>query len=136
VSNQGSKMMTIHTSGKMEWEKETKVVQWHFTRPKKHEIVQKTPQQNFEGNQEFCQFHQNQTDMIRMSVVITLWVSLAKYQTITFIVNSSDELPWLPIDFISTQQWAPKVTQDIRNKTTHQPWYRWYTCEFFRKARE
>jgi hypothetical protein len=60
VSNQGSKMMTIHSSGKMKWEKETKVVQWHSTRHKKHEIVQKTPQQNFEGNQAFCQFQQNQ----------------------------------------------------------------------------
>jgi hypothetical protein len=27
VSNQDSRMMTIHTSGKMKWEKETKVVQ-------------------------------------------------------------------------------------------------------------
>jgi hypothetical protein len=60
VSNQGSRMMTIHTSGKMKWEKETKVVQWHSTRHKKHEIVQKTPQQNSEDNQAFCQFQENQ----------------------------------------------------------------------------
>jgi hypothetical protein len=33
---------------------------------------------------------------------IALWESLTKCQAITFITNSSDELPWLPTDFISS----------------------------------
>ncbi len=41
-----------------------------------------------------------------MSAVITSWESLTKWQTITFITNSSDELPWLPTEFISSQQWV------------------------------
>ncbi len=48
-----------------------------------YEIAEKSPQQHFEGN------------MI-MSAVITLWGLLTKFQTITFITNSSDELPGLP----------------------------------------
>jgi hypothetical protein len=43
---------------------------------------------------------------MRMSAVITSWESLTKCQTITFIMNSSDELQWLPSDFISSQQWV------------------------------
>ncbi len=41
-----------------------------------------------------------------MSEVITSWESLTKWQTITFITNSSDKLPWLPNEFISSQQWV------------------------------
>ncbi len=41
-----------------------------------------------------------------MSAVITSWESLTKWQTITFITNGSDELPWLPTEFISSQQWV------------------------------
>ncbi len=41
-----------------------------------------------------------------MSAVITSSVSLTKWQTITFITNGSDELPWLPTEFISSQQWV------------------------------
>jgi hypothetical protein len=43
-----------------------------------YEITEKTPQKLFEGN-------------MTMSVVITLWVSRTKCQTIT--LNRSDELP-------------------------------------------
>jgi len=35
---------------------------------------------------------------------MTSWVSLMKYQTIIFIMKSSDELPWLLTDFISSWQ--------------------------------
>jgi hypothetical protein len=35
-----------------------------------------------------------------MSGVTTLWVSLTKYKTITFMMNSSDELPRLLTDLI------------------------------------
>jgi hypothetical protein len=31
---------------------------------------------------------------------------LTKWQTITFITNGSDKLPWLPTEFISSQQWV------------------------------
>jgi len=33
-----------------------------------------------------------------MSAVVTLWELLTKCQTITFIMNSSEELPWLPTE--------------------------------------
>jgi len=56
-------------------------------------IPKKPPQQQFDGN-------------MRTSAVITSWELLTKCQTITFIMNSSDELQWLPIDFISSQQWV------------------------------
>jgi hypothetical protein len=42
-----------------------------------------------------------------MDVVITLWESLTKCQTINFIMNNIDSLPWLPIaDHISSRQWG------------------------------
>ncbi len=41
-----------------------------------------------------------------MSAVITSWEPLTKWQTITFITNGSDKLPWLPTEFISSQQWV------------------------------
>ncbi len=41
-----------------------------------------------------------------MSAVITSWELLTKWQTITFITNGSDKLPWLPTEFISSQQWC------------------------------
>jgi hypothetical protein len=40
-----------------------------------------------------------------MGAVITLWESLKKCQTITFIMNSIAELPWPPTNFISSRQW-------------------------------
>jgi hypothetical protein len=39
-----------------------------------------------------------------VSAVITSWELLTKWQTITFITNGSDKLPWLPT--ISSQQWV------------------------------
>jgi hypothetical protein len=41
-----------------------------------------------------------------ISAVITLSVWHARYQTGTFITHSSDKLPWLPTDFISSQRWV------------------------------
>jgi hypothetical protein len=43
-------------------------------------------------------FHNNLKDN---SCDITLWELLTKCETITCITNSSDELSWLPIAFIS-----------------------------------
>ncbi len=48
------------------------------------------------------QFEGNMT----MNAVITLWELLTKCQTIIFIMNSSEELPWLPTDFVSSWQWV------------------------------
>jgi hypothetical protein len=42
----------------------------------------------------------------RMSGVITFEVSLKKYQTITSIIQGSEELPLLHTYFISSQQWG------------------------------
>jgi hypothetical protein len=42
--------------------------------------------------------------------VITLWELLTNCQTLTFIMNSSDKLSWLPTDFISCQGWAMMIT--------------------------
>jgi hypothetical protein len=39
-----------------------------------------------------------------MSAFITISESLTKCQTIIFITNSSDELPWLPTFFISSDR--------------------------------
>ncbi len=77
------------------------------TRTNQHscKITEKTPEQHFEGNYHVCS-RQTETNTTRMTVVITLWVSLTKYQTINFIMNSCEWLPLLPIDFISSQQWV------------------------------
>ncbi len=72
-----------------------------------YEIAEKSPQ-HIEGK-------------TTLSAVITLWVSPTKRQTITIIRNSSDELPWLLTDFISTQLakhsttsfWMPDSLADI-----------------------
>jgi hypothetical protein len=42
-------------------------------------------------------YGQIKTNMTIPNVVITLWVLFTKYLTITFLVNSSDYLPWPPI---------------------------------------
>jgi hypothetical protein len=59
----------------------------------------------------------------RMSAVITLWVSLTKWPTITFVMNGSDGLPWLPKVFISSQQWMyismQQSAQSFRQARTH-----------------
>jgi len=39
---------------------------------------------------------------------VTLWDLLAKCQTIIFTMNSSDELPWLPANFISSWWWMQR----------------------------
>ncbi len=43
-----------------------------------------------------------------MSAVITSWEShkVHKVQSITFITYGNDKLPWLPTEFISSQQWV------------------------------
>jgi len=49
-----------------------------------------------------------------MSAILTLWESLlTKFQTITFSTNSSDELPWLPTDFISFWQNTSKQSPNL-----------------------
>jgi len=70
-----------------------------------YEIAEKSPQQRLQDN------------MI-MSAARTLWESLIKCQTITFITNSSDKLQWLPTDFISSWWWVNNTPQQ---KTLHQP---------------
>ncbi len=47
---------------------------------------------------------QIKTNTKRMSAVITLSVSLTKYQTITLKINGIDQLPLLPTDFINSQK--------------------------------
>ncbi len=50
-------------------------------------IARETPQWHFKDK--CCvSSHQSQTNRTRISMVITLWILLTKYQTITFIVNS------------------------------------------------
>jgi hypothetical protein len=64
-----------------------------------YEVVEKSPRQQFEGN-------------TTTSAVITLWELLTKCHTVTFITNSSDELPWLlPTDFISS--WHQLLTMGV-----------------------
>jgi hypothetical protein len=41
--------------------------------------------------------HQSEETTTWMRAVITLWVSLTKYQTSTFIMNGSEELPLFPM---------------------------------------
>lgn len=53
-----------------------------------HGIAEKSPQ-HFGGN-------------ATMSAILTLWESLTKYLSITFITNNSDELPWLPAGIVSS----------------------------------
>ncbi len=47
----------------------------------------------------------SRTKLWRKMPVLTLQVSLTKCQTITSIMNSHDELPWLPTHFISSRWW-------------------------------
>jgi hypothetical protein len=69
---------------------------WHI-----YNIADKTPQYHIEGHSTVS-WENPQTNVTRMSVVTTLWGSLTKHKTIiTFIMNSSDQLPWLSTDFIS-----------------------------------
>ncbi len=65
----------------------------HNSRNTQAHMSEKSAQQQFEGN-------------MSMRAVRGLWELLTKCQTITLIMNSSDQLPWLPIDFISPQQWV------------------------------
>lgn len=65
------------------------------TRNHINEIEEKTPQQHFEVS-------------TKTFMAITFWESL---KTCTFIMNSSNELPWLPTDFISFQT-AKNIQQD------------------------
>ncbi len=51
-----------------------------------------------------CQFQPIKTNTKRMSAVITLSVSLTKYQTITLKINGIDQLPLLPTEFINSQK--------------------------------
>jgi hypothetical protein len=73
-------------------------VQWRSLTEHIYEIAEKSQQQQFEGN-------------MTMSAVITLWEllmchNLRKCQTISFVRNGNDKLPWLYADFISSYQWA------------------------------
>jgi hypothetical protein len=56
--------------------------------------------------------------------IITLWELLTKCQTVIFIMYSSDELPCLPTDFISTWWW---VKIRIWWSTSGKPLYTKYT---------
>jgi hypothetical protein len=58
-----------------------------------NETAEKSPHRHFGGN-------------VTRSAVITFWESLTTCQTVTFLKNSSDELPWLPSDFISSWWWV------------------------------
>jgi hypothetical protein len=49
---------------------------------------------------------QQREDNTTISPVLTYWEFLTKHQTITFFMNSSDKLPRLPSDIISSQQWV------------------------------
>ncbi len=70
-----------------------------------HEIVEEPPQQHFKGDNSVSS-SKTRSNMTSISMVITLWVSLTMYQTITFIMNSSDKLPWLSTDVISSWLWV------------------------------
>jgi hypothetical protein len=61
---------------------------WHHI----YEIAEKSPQHQFEGNR-------------TISAVITL-CETHKESDLTSITNSSDKLPWLPTDFISSWKWV------------------------------
>jgi hypothetical protein len=64
-----------------------------------------TSQQHFWS--ELCVYSgQPKTNTTRMNVVITLSVSPTKNQTITFVMNDSDQLPLLKTDFIVSQEWV------------------------------
>ncbi len=64
-----------------------------YTRQRKADIY---------GNFAEKSLNQQFEDNMTRSGHIALWESLTKCQAITFITNSSDELPWLPTDFISS----------------------------------
>jgi hypothetical protein len=53
--------------------------------------IEKTLRHNFEGNHSVS-CRKTKTNMTTMGVLIPLWVSLTKYQTITLIMNSSVKL--------------------------------------------
>ncbi len=82
---------------------------WHI-----YNIADKNPQYHIEVHSTVS-WENLQTNVTRMSVVTTLWVSLTKYKTIiTFIMNSSDRLPWLSTDFISPPTASiPNSTEDF-----------------------
>jgi hypothetical protein len=54
-----------------------------------YDIAEKTPQQHFGGSR-CVSSSKSRTKSTRISVVITLWVSLTKYQIINFMNNTSD----------------------------------------------
>jgi len=47
------------------------------------------------------------------SAVITFWESLTTCQTVTFIKNSSDELPWLPSDLSAPDDGCREVYNNL-----------------------
>ncbi len=89
---------------------------WHSTHPNPvtfpqiHTITQKPMFQRLTLKEAWWSCREISTTTIigntTMSAVITSWESLTKWQTITFITNGSDKLPWLPTEFISSQQWV------------------------------
>jgi len=74
-----------------------KSMQLFFRTKPIYEIAGKTAQQHFEGKDSWVLVLLKRREM---SAVTTLWVLLTKYKTITFMMNSSDELPQLLTDLI------------------------------------
>ncbi len=68
-----------------------KLLYWGRRSYRRHiyKIVEKLPLEHFEGNH-YVSSSKTRTNLTRMCVVILLWVSLTKYQSIIFIMNSSN----------------------------------------------
>ncbi len=71
----------------------------------------KLPKTWLAAKQILSQFQPNHNKLDRISMVMTSWVALTKYQNITFIRSCSNYLPLLPRDFIR----IPTVGVDEHN---------------------
>jgi hypothetical protein len=62
------------------------------------------------------------TNTTRMGVAITLWMSITKCETIPFIINSSNKLPWLPHWLHQLSMWgvfkSVNLPQALKHKFT------------------